>query len=321
MSALASRIHIPVQHIHDSALVPQWQHDMKVITCIQRTPKRDEVYVTESTLKGRGDSETVPHDHKMIYKKSWLHKYQYIVNEATVLTTIPPHPNIVKLYAAYILKECDSEVTLHCQFEYIKGVELYDIEQYFHSGSDNTSDNYDVIIFMLRQMLTGMQACHNAKIAHMDIKQENVMVEQGTGRVVLIDFGHAIECSSPMNAVKLPFTVGTVGYAYAPCITRSIFQPVFADLFSFACTMFLLFVGIWPFEAPDTSFIDLQNNYDYILGISKMLPIQFRSIFIDCMIIHCNDCQWLLDRTALQQSSNMAEQARQKLVTIVDKII
>jgi len=69
--------------------------------------------------------------------------------------------------------------------------------------------------FISRQVTLAIQYLHFNGIAHRDIKPENVLVSHTYfgGRVVLTDFGFAINIGSASRTARMMSKLGTEGYA------------------------------------------------------------------------------------------------------------
>ncbi|MCC7542102.1 MAG: protein kinase [Deltaproteobacteria bacterium] len=108
-------------------------------------------------------------------------------------------------------------------------------------------------VSILRQICEGAAAIHRAGVVHRDIKPRNVVVEEATGRPVLIDFGLALK-PAEKKALSGPLqVVGTPEYMAPELVDGSTFGPISAatDVYALACTAFELLVGHTPFEDPN----------------------------------------------------------------------
>jgi serine/threonine protein kinase len=97
----------------------------------------------------------------------------------------------------------------------------------------------------IRQTAAALHAIHHAGYLHLDIKPENILV-QDDGHVVLIDFDLALPATNlPLKIRDLP---GTPFYRAPECITSHLVDER-ADVFSFGVTAYEMLTFHKPFEA------------------------------------------------------------------------
>jgi CheY-like chemotaxis protein/predicted Ser/Thr protein kinase len=101
---------------------------------------------------------------------------------------------------------------------------------------------------VLRQVANGLDAVHTAGIVHRDVKPDNVIVENGTGRPVIVDFGLAVPDMQNEGAGSIG---GTPSYM-APEQIREGVATARCDVYALACMTFELLTGRLPFEAEGT---------------------------------------------------------------------
>ncbi len=101
------------------------------------------------------------------------------LHEARVVASLR-HPAIVTVFAAG-----ESDGMLWFAMEYIEGETLRDVLTREHAMS---ADRVYEILF---ELAAALDAAHRLGIVHRDVKPENILVERGTGRVRLADFGIA----------------------------------------------------------------------------------------------------------------------------------
>jgi serine/threonine-protein kinase len=98
---------------------------------------------------------------------------------------------------------------------------------------------------ILAQVAEGLAAVHAAGLLHLDVKPENIMIEDGTGRPVLVDFGLASR-GEDLGALR----GGTPGYMPPEQALRAV-EPLTerSDVYALAATAFTLLTGAMPFGA------------------------------------------------------------------------
>ncbi|EJC97801.1 kinase-like protein, partial [Fomitiporia mediterranea MF3/22] len=86
-----------------------------------------------------------------------------------------------------------------------------------------------------RELIEGIAFLHRQKIAHLDIKPENLVYSVKSERLYIIDFDIAMRCKDVDEMVKV--SCGTPGWS-APEIALNndeaprVFNPIRADLWS-----------------------------------------------------------------------------------------
>ncbi|XP_062327501.1 death-associated protein kinase 3-like isoform X1 [Osmerus eperlanus] len=157
-----------------------------------------------------------------------------IEREVNILQQIQ-HPNIVTLHDVY---ENRTDVVLI--LELVSGGELFDFLAQKESLSEEEATQF------IRQILEGVHYLHSRKIAHFDLKPENIMLldkHVPLPRIKLIDFGlaHKIEAGAEFKNI-----FGTPEFV-APEIVN--YEPLGleADMWSIGVITYILLSGASPF--------------------------------------------------------------------------
>ena len=108
------------------------------------------------------------------------------------------HPNIIKLLKIFMDKE-----KLYLVFEYVNGIDLSDYI------AENIRIPEDKAVVILQQIWNTIDYLHSIHICHRDIKLDNIMINQETLEIKLIDFGFATKFSDSKN---LKGKIGTPYY-------------------------------------------------------------------------------------------------------------
>uniref|UniRef100_A0A667YFV3 non-specific serine/threonine protein kinase n=1 Tax=Myripristis murdjan TaxID=586833 RepID=A0A667YFV3_9TELE len=176
-----------------------------------------------------------------------------IEREVDILQQIQ-HPNIVALHDVY---ENRTDVVL--VLELVSGGELFDFLAQKESLSEEEATQF------IKQILAGVQYLHSKRIAHFDLKPENIMLLDKNvplPRIKLIDFGlaHKIEAGADFKNI-----FGTPEFV-APEIVN--YEPLGleADMWSIGVITYILLSGASPFLG-DTKQETLGNisamNYEF----------------------------------------------------------
>jgi serine/threonine protein kinase len=154
-----------------------------------------------------------------------------VVHEGRMLAHAE-HPNIVRALGA---DEHEGRVGL--LMEYIQGVTLKEYLQ--RNGTLGAHEASGIGIYLCQ----AIAAVHRAGLLHRDIKVHNVMREDKTGRIVLMDFGSGAVRSE--DACEMPALVGTPLYLAPELLTGSA-PTVASDIYSLGVVLYHLVTLEFP---------------------------------------------------------------------------
>lgn len=98
------------------------------------------------------------------------------------------------------------------------------------------------------QIAAGLAAAHQREMVHRDIKPANILIEQGTERVKLTDFGLA-RATDDVRLTKTGMVTGTPLYM-SPEQASGASADEKSDLFSLGAVLYEMLTGESPFQAP-----------------------------------------------------------------------
>lgn len=159
--------------------------------------------------------------------------------EITALRSIN-HPNVVRIVDdGFLDTPADPNRYRYIACEFIEGSNLLTLAMGGHTFTT------DEVLAIGRDVAAGLQAVHDAKLVHRDVKHKNVMYNSATGRSVLLDVGVAKHLD--VTPVTLGAAPGTYGWK-SPEHLRG--QPVDrrADVYSLGVLLYWLAAGKHPFE-------------------------------------------------------------------------
>jgi serine/threonine-protein kinase len=161
------------------------------------------------------------------------------------------------------------EGSLFFAMEYVRGEPLDSI---LKSHADH-GERIPVtrVVTIVERIAEGLGRVHAAGLVHRDVKPANVVIEEGTGRPVLVDFGLAVASESDESHGLF---VGTPDYM-APeqgCLEDRTTLTGRADQYALACTAFELLAGRPPFRAETTRGLLFQHAFDHVPTISSARP-------------------------------------------------
>src|SRR5262249_8541141 len=112
-----------------------------------------------------------------------------------------------------------------------------------------------VVARLGREVADGLQQAHARGLIHRDVKPGNVWIEEGTGRVKVLDFG-LVQVADEAGALTRPGALlGTPSYMAPEQIEPPAAAPVAprCDLFALGCVLSRACTGKAPFQAPGVS--------------------------------------------------------------------
>jgi serine/threonine protein kinase len=212
---------------------------------------------------------------KMIVNKERERKK--IFNEIMISKKMK-HQNIVDFYGCYEVKKNEVSCIV---MEYSKYGNLWDFSKNVLKRKFYTET---FICFISFQILTALKYLELCKIAHLDLKPQNITINEFL-TVKLIDFSISINYSKMnSNQIKLP-SCGTK-YYMAPEVISSKTIDVKdlnkVDLFSLGVVLYNLAFGSFPFDYEYEDFDNNEKIYNKIMNIEiKFENHSYSSHFID----------------------------------------
>lgn len=102
----------------------------------------------------------------------------------------------------------------------------------------------------MRELLTGLAAAHAKGLVHRDIKPSNLWIEQGSGRLKILDFGLGLR-DDDRRPVTRGSICGTPEYMSPEQTTGQAVDALCVDLFSVGVVIHRMLTGSSPFFRGD----------------------------------------------------------------------
>lgn len=164
--------------------------------------------------------------------------------------------NVIDFFASTPAKKDESYLII---MEY---AELGDLRNFQRNIVKQTIFPESMVNYIASQVLKGIEYCHRCKVAHMDIKPQNLVIDELLN-IKLIDFSISINYkNNRKESIKLPLA-GTNFYMPLEVLNESNIKLEFlhkVDLYSFGVVLFNLAFGCYPYGLEKGD----ENNYDII---------------------------------------------------------
>ena len=162
---------------------------------------------------------------------------QALINEINVVKSLD-HPNIMKVYEFF-----NKDNSLYIISELLSGGELLD------KINEAGNLNEDISSFLMKQIFSAVDFCHQKGIIHRDLKPENILIESEEEAnkefftVKIIDFGTSGKLK---NGEMFNLNVGTPLYI-SPEVLKNKYNEK-CDMWSCGVIMYMMLSGNPPFK-------------------------------------------------------------------------
>jgi len=188
-------------------------------------------------------------------------RFNDFTNEVEFLKKMD-HPNIIRIYEYFIMDNFFVIILEYCPC----GSLLEEIEK-------NGAISISRFSSISTQIISAMKYIHTNKIAHHDIKPQNILLDS-IGRPKLVDFGMGV--FADIEEGKKNFNCSK---AYAPpeIHMRQVHDPMMADIWSLAVIFAYSLSGSMPYTLESESKI-VEAVCNGLIYIDKSIPIPIKEI-------------------------------------------
>ena len=237
-----------------------------------------DLYYIDKLGDGKFGHVSLVHNGKIIFAIKAVNKFlaqrkkmlqKYFIKERNVLLSLV-NPFIIKL-----LKTFQNQDYIFYLMEYVKGNEL---ASFINSRSNENLRNKYHTQFYASIILLIINYLHNKKIAHRDIKGENIMIEEN-GYLKLIDFNTCVEIKDLTRTIT-----GTPHYM-APELLLGKGYNFSVDYWSTGVLIYKIYFGYFPFG---NDMYDPMNIYYEIVKTDLIIPFNTEKYFSEfiCKILN-----------------------------------
>ncbi|ARF10989.1 serine/threonine protein kinase [Hokovirus HKV1] len=216
-----------------------------------------------SNILGTGSSSTIFEgsffDNKIAVKRVNKSEEETVISEYHITRSLN-HDKIVKTCGLFY-----DDKYYYLLLEYINGITLLDY----------LVDNYDKFTLInklkiINQLLNIIKYLHDSNIVHRDIKLENIMLNENTFDVKLIDFNFATVTTN----ILLTKYCGSMLYAAPEIIDHLPYLGKPSDIWSLGVIIYMLFKGKPLFGDDSKTHASL---------ICNKIPIDYTNLSVDCI--------------------------------------
>ena len=184
------------------------------------------------------------------------HKFREIkkrfISEAKLYEKID-HPSIVKIHDTGVVSAEEEDIEIpYFIMSYVRGSSLDKVIK------NEAPFEMARIVRISRDVLSAIEIIHQNHIIHRDLKPANIMIEEETGKAVLIDFGIAKDVLSGTKMTTTGALLGTPDYMAPEQFKDSSKVGVKIDIYSFGVVLYEMLTGEPPFKG---SFLELMNAH------------------------------------------------------------
>lgn len=190
-------------------------------------------YIDSIGSGGYGTIHRVFHNtYKTYFALKKIPQHLFRQNEIDCLMLIDD-PHIIRLYKYFSFKDFVYLLMDFCEKDL----------SYVFENKGLTKES--TLKTTLNEIVRCVKACHDAKIAHNDIKPSNFLVDK-YGRIIITDFGMSnVYCHRNPSSTQFK---GTLYFMAPELFGIGNFNPLKADIWSLGVTMYWLATGKYPFN-------------------------------------------------------------------------
>src|SRR6201986_2928839 len=190
-----------------------------------------------------------------------------------ILATQVTHRNVVRIYDLG-----EAEGIKFITMEYVEGEDLAAILR------KRTKLNPGEAVTIIEQTCRALEAAHNVGVIHRDLKPQNVMWENGSSRILVMDFGLAKTLEGE-RMTQTGAMVGTMEYmSPEQALAGNLDQS--SDIFSLGLIFYEMLTGQTPFRADSALASLIKRTQERVVPVSDLdttVPPELSQIVSRCL--------------------------------------
>lgn len=180
------------------------------------------------------------------------------------------HPNIVKLYRSFELRNRIDESYLVLIMEYCENGDL--LSYATEKGFNSEYEKYKIF----KGFLEAIKYLHKRGISHGDIKPENILIDSDLN-AKLADFGY---CRTTLFAGD-DSKFGTLYYASPELFVNGEFDTLKSDIWSIGITLYCISESSFPYKNGNSKFI-IEQIISGSLRLSPTISESLKNVVVKC---------------------------------------
>jgi eukaryotic-like serine/threonine-protein kinase len=173
-----------------------------------------------------------------------------------ILATQVTHRNVVRIYDLG-----EAEGIKFITMEYVEGEDLAALIHQRAKLPPHEAVN------IIEQVCRALEAAHSVGVIHRDLKPQNIMLEKGTGRILVMDFGLA-KTLEGNRMTQTGAMVGTMEYmSPEQALAGNLDQR--SDIFSLGLIFYELLTGQTPFRADSALASLIKRTQERVVPVSE----------------------------------------------------
>ena len=177
------------------------------------------------------------------------------------------HKNITKVYGFYGIKNCSC-----IAMEYAK---YGDLEYFQRKLLQKKNLSETTLAYLTLQILQALNHCHQSKIIHMDIKPQNILLNENLN-VKLTDFSVSQSYANYKDGTRITLPLAGTSLYMAPEVLNKIEIDVEEcnkiDIFSLGILLYDLAFGLFPFQLEYSDKKNFKDIYNKIMTQNLIFP-------------------------------------------------